>query len=72
MLTLTWSSSHLETYGTEWVSGASRHWHLLMLADSLLEFGAADSARGPILERATALRNDIKRSVRERVQNLLT
>jgi len=53
-------------------AGASRHWHLLMLAYSLLKLGAATSALGTILARATSLRNDIKRSFRESVQNLLS
>jgi SRSO17 transposase len=53
-------------------AGASRHWHLLMLAYSLLKLGAAHSALGTILERATSLRNDIKRSFRESVENLLS
>ena len=53
-------------------AGASRHWHLLMLAYSLLKLGAAHSALGTILEQATSLRNDIKRSFRESVENLLS
>jgi SRSO17 transposase len=53
-------------------AGASRHWHLLMLAYSLLKLGAAHSALGTIPERATSLRNDIKRSFRESVENLLS
>ena len=43
-------------------AGASRHWHLLMLAYSLLKLGAAHSVLGTIVERATSLRNEIKRS----------
>ncbi|MDJ1433797.1 IS701 family transposase [Halostagnicola sp. A-GB9-2] len=54
------------------VAGASGDWHLLMLAYSLLKLGAAHSAVGTILERATSLRNDIKRSFRESVHNLLS
>ncbi|WP_114579297.1 IS701 family transposase [Saliphagus sp. LR7] len=53
-------------------AGASRHWHLLMLAYSLLKFGAAHSALGTILGHASSLRNDVKRSFRESVQNLLS
>jgi len=53
-------------------AGASRHWHLLMLAYSLLKFGAASSALGTILAHASSLRTDIKRSFRESVQNLLS
>ena len=53
-------------------AGASRHWHLLMLAYSLLKLGAAHSALGTILARATSLRAEIKRSFRENVQNLLS
>ena len=43
-----------------------------MLAYSLLKVGAADSALGTILARATSLRADIKRSFRESVENLLS
>jgi len=53
-------------------AGASRHWNLLMLAYSLLKFGAASSALGTILARATSLRADLKRSFRESVENLLS
>ncbi|WP_114579350.1 IS701 family transposase [Saliphagus sp. LR7] len=53
-------------------AGASRHWHLLMLAYSLLKLGTAHSALGTILARATSLRSEIKRSFRESVENLLS
>jgi len=53
-------------------AGASRHWHLLMLAYSLLTLGTAQSALGTVLSRATSLRADLKRSFREAVQNLLS
>ncbi len=53
-------------------AGTSRHWHLLMLAYSLLKLGAAERAVGTILVRASSLRNDVKRSFRESVQNLLS
>lgn len=53
-------------------TGASRHWHLLMLAYSLLKLGVADSALGTVISRASSLRNDVKRSFRESVQNLLS
>ncbi|GAA0452415.1 hypothetical protein GCM10008985_05120 [Halococcus dombrowskii] len=43
-----------------------------MLAYSLLKFGAAHSALRTILGHASSLRNDIKRSFRESVQNLLS
>ncbi|WP_237561068.1 hypothetical protein [Halococcus sediminicola] len=49
-----------------------KHWHLLMLAYSLLKLGAADSALGTILGHASSLCNDVKRSFRESVQNLLS
>jgi hypothetical protein len=49
-----------------------RHWHLLMLAYSLLKLGVAHSALGMILAHTSSLRNDIKRSFRESVQNLLS
>ncbi|WP_114579166.1 IS701 family transposase [Saliphagus sp. LR7] len=53
-------------------AGASRHWHLLMLAYSLLKLGTAHSALGTILARSTSLRSEIKRSFRESVENLLS
>ena len=53
-------------------AGASRHWHLLMLAYSLLKLGAAHSALGTILGHAASLRADIKRSFREGVENLIS
>jgi hypothetical protein len=55
-----------------YAAGASRHWHLLMLAYNLLKFGAAHSALGTILGHASSFRNDVKRSFRESVQNLLS
>ena len=48
------------------------HWHLLMLAYSLLKLGVVDSALGTVISRASSLRNDVKRSFRESVQNLLS
>ncbi|SEP10885.1 hypothetical protein SAMN04487948_11474 [Halogranum amylolyticum] len=42
-----------------------------MLAYSLLKLGIADSAPGTVVSRASSLRNDVKRSFRESVQNLL-
>ncbi|NKE37538.1 IS701 family transposase [Natronococcus sp. JC468] len=53
-------------------AGASRHWHLLMLAYSLLKLGVAQSALGTVLSRATSLRADLKLSFREAIQNLLS
>ena len=53
-------------------AGASRHWHLLMLAYSLLKLGVAQSALGTVISRATSLRTDLKLSFREAVQNLLS
>jgi hypothetical protein len=53
-------------------AGASGHWHLLMLAYSLLKLGAAHSALGAILGHAASLRADIKRSFHEGVENLLS
>lgn len=43
-----------------------------MLAYSLLKFGAAHSALGTLLAHASSLRNDVKRSFRESIQNLLS
>jgi len=51
-------------------AGTNRHWYLLMLAYSLLKFGAAHSAPGTLLAHAISLRNDVKRSFCESIQNL--
>ena len=48
------------------------HWHLLMPAYSLLKLGTATSDLGTLLARSTSFRNDVKRSFRESVQNLLS
>ncbi|WP_020221299.1 transposase [Halarchaeum acidiphilum] len=53
-------------------ASASQYWPLLMLAYSLLKFGAVTSALKIILAHASSLRNDVKRSFRESVQNLLS
>jgi SRSO17 transposase len=53
-------------------AGVSRHWHLLMLAYSLLKLGVAQSVLGTVISRATSLRADLKLSFREAVQNLLS
>ena len=52
--------------------GANRHWHLLMAAYSALRLGVADSALGTVLSQTTSLCNDLKNSLREAVQNLLS
>lgn len=61
----------LETAKLRHAAGDNRHWHLLMLAYSLLKLSATSSAL-VILARATSLRNDIRRSFRESVQSLLS
>lgn len=53
-------------------AGASRHWHLIMLAYSLVKFGAAHSTLGSLLAHASSLRNDVRRSFRESVQTFLS
>ena len=53
-------------------AGANRHWHLLMLAYSCLRLGVADSALGTVLSQTTSLCNDLKHSLKEAVQNLLS
>ncbi|WP_435079948.1 IS701 family transposase [Halococcus sp. AFM35] len=53
-------------------AGANRHWHLLMLAYSCLRLGVADSALGTVLSQTTSLCNDLKHSLQEAVQNLLS
>ena len=53
-------------------AGANRHWHLLMLAYSALRLGVADSALGTVLSQTTSLCNDLKHSLKEAVQNLLS
>ena len=41
-------------------------------SNASLKAGVADSALGTVISRATSLRNDVKRSFRESVQNLLS
>ena len=53
-------------------AGANRHWHLLMLAYSCLRLGVADSALGTVLSQTTSLCNNLKHSLKEAVQNLLS
>ena len=53
-------------------AGASRHWHLLMVAYSALRLGVADSALGTVLSQTTSLCNDLKDALKEAVQNLLS
>jgi len=52
--------------------GAERHWHLLMLAYSLLRLGSESSALTRIRSKATSLQNDLKQSLREAVYNLIS
>jgi hypothetical protein len=43
-----------------------------MVAYSALRLGVADSALGTVLSQTTSLCNDLKHSLREAVQNLLS
>ena len=52
--------------------GASRHWHLLMLAYSLLRLGPASSALGTVRSKASSLRADLEHSLKEAVYNLFS
>jgi len=49
-----------------------RHWQLVMLAYSLLRLAPADSADISIRQRASSLRADWERSIRDAVTNLVT
>lgn len=51
---------------------AKRHWHLLMLAYSLLRLGSPSSAVERLHSTATSLQNDLRHSLREAVYNLLS
>ena len=52
--------------------GASRHWHLLMLAYSLLRLGPASSVLGKVRSTASSLRADLKHSLKEAVYNVFS
>ena len=52
--------------------GASRHWHLLMLAYSLVRLGPALSVLGAVRSKASSLRADLEHSLKEAVYNLLS
>jgi hypothetical protein len=43
-----------------------------MLDYSLPKLGIADNALGTVISRASSFRNDVKRSFRETIQNLLS
>ena len=51
--------------------GASRHWHLLMLAYNLLRLGPDSSVLGAGRSKASSLRADLEHSLKEAVYNLL-
>jgi hypothetical protein len=52
--------------------GASRHWHLLMLAYSLLRLDPDSSVSGTVRSTASSLRANLEYSLREAVYNLLS
>ena len=52
--------------------GASKHWHLLMLAYSLLRLGPDSSVLGTVRSKASSLRADLEHSLKEAVYNLLS
>ena len=50
--------------------GANKHWHLLMVAYSLLRLGPDSSALGTVRSKASSLRADLEHSLKEAVYNL--
>ena len=52
--------------------GASRHWHLLMAAYSLVRLDPESSALGTVRSKASSLRANLDHSLKEAVYNLLT
>jgi len=53
-------------------TSADRHWHLLMPAYGLLRLGSESSAITRIRSNATSLQNDLRESLREAVDNLIS
>jgi len=53
------------------IADASGDWHLLMLAYSFLEFGAAHSTLATLFAHASPLRKNVKRFLCDSIQNLL-
>lgn len=52
--------------------GASRHWHLLMAAYSLVRLDPDSSALGTVRSKASSLRANLEHSLKEAVYNLLS
>ncbi|MFD1599226.1 IS701 family transposase [Halobellus rarus] len=52
--------------------GASRHWHLLMAAYSLVRLDPESSALGTVHSKASSLRANLEHSLKEAVYNLLS
>lgn len=52
--------------------GASRHWHLLMLAYGLLRLDPESSALGTVHSNASSLRANLEHPLKEAVYNLLS
>ena len=52
--------------------GASRHWHLLMLAYSLLRLDPESNALGMVHSNASSLRANLEHPLKEAVYNLLS
>ena len=52
--------------------GASRHWHLLMAAYSLVRLDPDSSALGTVHSRASSLRANLEHSLKEAVYNFLS
>lgn len=50
--------------------GAKRHWHLVMLAYSLLRLGISHSALGRAISTASSIRGDLKHALKESVYDL--
>ena len=50
--------------------GANKHWHLLMVAYSLLRLGPDSSALGTVRSKVSSLRADLEHSLKEAVYNL--
>lgn len=52
--------------------GASRHWHLLMAASSLVRLDPDSSALGTVRSKRWRLRANLEHSLKEAVYNLLS
>lgn len=50
--------------------GAKRHWHLVMLAYSLLRLGVSHSALGRAISTASSIRGDLKHALKESIYDL--